>query len=53
MSDIINIKEKVAERNFDLVNEPCSLCDDKPQCKTTCEEARMWWQVFAKRFRGN
>ena len=49
---IVNLGLKDLERNFDRYDDPCSSCNDKPECATTCRKATDWWTVFAKLFKG-
>lgn len=55
MGDLLpnQFERKLAEKNFDIKKEPCSECVDQPHCNDgTCHDARMWWAIFAKKFRG-
>jgi hypothetical protein len=54
MNKVINLQKRkleMAER-IELSDEPCGLCPihKKSKCKQTCNDASIWWEVFAKRF---
>lgn len=51
MVQVINLKQKRLEKNFDRYDDPCSSCDEKNKEKNCpCETADIWWELFAKLF---
>ena len=32
--------------------DPCSKCEDKPDCTTTCQIADTWWRQLALKLNG-
>jgi len=34
------------------LTDPCSKCEDKLDCTTTCQVADTWWRQFALKFKG-
>ncbi len=52
-TEVIN-RLDLLKNKFDVDTEPCDKCDDQPLCRNTCDEARLWWTLFAKKFgKGN
>lgn len=50
MAEIISYLKLKTKNEFDIGAEPCSKCNDQPECKNTCDKASAWWGEFANRF---
>jgi hypothetical protein len=52
MAQIINLNQRILEKNFDRHSDPCSSCNEANKEKNCpCEEADIWWETFAKLFK--
>ena len=53
MTDTVHHLElhKKTEHLGELV-DPCSKCDDKSNCTTTCQVADTWWRQLATKIKG-
>lgn len=52
MAQVINLKQRKLEKNFDRHDDPCSSCDETNKEKNCpCEVADIWWEIFAKLFK--
>jgi hypothetical protein len=52
MVQIINLKQRKLEKNFDRHDDPCSSCAKTNKEKIcTCETAEIWWETLAKLFK--
>jgi len=50
-ADIIDLAIKRDNKPLTDLTDPCSICDDKPGCTTTCKRANAWWDQFTVAFK--
>jgi len=53
MADIIDLKQRRIEKNFDRDSDPCSSCSEENRRKNCpCETADIWWNHLASLLKG-